>query len=148
MIRTLIRLSWATFKTGWWLPLAFLYAVQHVQADTLYTGGGAGTHYQVTVGRRSASFIRTGPHQAGATLHGARLVDQKGNTSTYAAPIPKQYWSAFAGARRPVECRLVVHFADHHQVIDGIHASMPCTFFHGAELGFGLHGGDVLRLAH
>ena len=72
MIRAFLRLSWLTFRSGWWIPLAMIYAMQHVQAATLYTGGGAGTHYQVTITQRSASFVRTGPHQAGATLHGAR----------------------------------------------------------------------------
>lgn len=145
LIIPIIRLSWLTFKSGWWIPLAFLYSVQHAQASTLYQGGGNGTAYSVTTSKNGASFVRTGPHQAGATLHGASLVSQTGNTSVYAVPIPRQFWSAFSGARRPVECRLTVHFADHRRVIDGIHSSQPCTFFHGAELGFGLYGGDVLR---
>lgn len=71
MIRAIFRLLWLTFRSGWWLPLAFLYAVQHAQADAIYTGDGGGTHYQVTITQRSASFMRTGLHDAGATLHGA-----------------------------------------------------------------------------
>ena len=126
-------------------PLAALYAVQHAQAATIYKGGGHGTAYSVTITKSGASFIRHGPHQAGATLSKARLVSQTGNTNTYAVQIPRQFWSAFAGARRPVECRLVVTFGDHGKAITGIRASQPCTFFHGAELGFGLYDGDVLR---
>lgn len=146
MIKSLIKLTWLTFKSGWWIPLAALYAVQHAQADTLYQGGGHGTHYSVTINKGGrASFVRHGPHQAGATLHGAEMVSQTGNTNTYAAPIPRKFWSAFAGARRPVECRMAVHFSDHRQIIDGIRASQPCNYFHGASLGFGLYGGDVLQ---
>ena len=145
MIKSLIKLTWLTFKSGWWIPLAALYAVQHAQADTLYQGGGHGTAYNVTISKNSASFVRTGPHQAGATLQGAKLVSEEGNTSTYAVPIPRKFWNAFSGARRPVACQLVVTFGDHGKAITGIRASQPCTFFHGATLGFGLYGGGVLR---
>jgi len=69
------------------LALAALCAV-HAQAGTLYTGGGHGTAYSVTISKNSASFIRSGPHQAGATLPEARLVSRNGDTSVYAAPIP------------------------------------------------------------
>jgi len=127
-----------------WLTLA-VFAVHTAQAGTLYTGGGQGTAYSVTITKSHASFSRTGPHQAGATLPEARLDSRNGDTSVYAAPIPRKFWSAFPGARRPVECRMTVHFSDHRRVIDGIHSSQPCNFFHGAELGFGLYGGDVLR---
>ena len=146
LIIPIIRLAWITFKSGWWIPLAALYAVQHAQADTIYKGGGAGTAYSVTITKSGASFVRHGPHQAGATLQGAEMVSQTGNTNIYAAPIPRKFWSAFAGARRPVECRLAVTFGDQGKAITGIRASQPCTFFHGATLGFGLYGGGVLRL--
>jgi hypothetical protein len=41
---------------------------------------------------------------------------------------------------------LAVTFGDHQLEIVGIRASHECIFFHGAELGFGLHNGEVLRL--
>lgn len=124
---------------------AALVAIPAIAMPATYQGGGYGTAYTVTVNGNRASFVRTGPHEAGATLYGAGLVSQKGDTSVYSAPIPRKFWSAFADARRPVECRMAVHFSDHRQVIDGIRASQPCIFFHGAELGFGLYGGQVLR---
>lgn len=36
LIVATIRLSWLTFKTGWWIPLAALYAAQYAHADTVY----------------------------------------------------------------------------------------------------------------
>ena len=114
---------------------------QGTSAATVYHGGGDGTHYQVTIGQRSASFLRTGPHDAGATIHGARLVSRHGATAIYATPIPKRYWRAVGGR----ECRIDVEMGDHGTAITGIRASSECIFYHGATLGFGLYGGEVLH---
>ena len=130
-----------------WLVLA-VFAVHTAQADAIYAGGGHGTTYGVTITKNGASFMRTGPHDSGATLPDARLVSRKGSISVYAAPIPRKFWSAFPGSRRPVECRMVVTFGNNGKNITGIRSSQPCNFFHGAELGFGLYDGDVLHLRH
>lgn len=128
------------------LVLTMACFTQVTSAATVYHRGGNDLPYTVTLGHHTASFIRHGPHEAGATLPSAELISWKGDTSIYVASIPRKYWSAFAGATHPTECLMTVHFAEHHRVIDGIRASLPCNFFHGATLGFGLHDGQVLRI--
>lgn len=36
LLLSFIRLSWLTFRSGWWIPLAALYAVQHAHLAAVH----------------------------------------------------------------------------------------------------------------